>query len=529
MSTELFRKYLNLLNESADLTQLTQSLTELETVLDKYKDKIHESLAAQDPLLEAPRTPEQQAAMDALRQGGTPTPTAPGELPRGGTRNPTRDWRSPRTIDDQAAREAEALRLEKQAAELEREAAKAAKGSVLKRGVKGLGVVGALAGAAYLAPKAWDLITGVYQLFTKYKFEDLESGDQEIINKNISIIQPYYEQEKFSQLPVSLQTRLITVATQLGKLKSKLTLPNNTLPLTRSQEIDAAHKLNVKENATIRDQMQQLNQLSDVEQMALLRALVNEGWYDDAKSAYKSTVDKIDSAASSVWNSDILRYLGWPTALAGSVTASGYLWTLWKIFSKNYDSGSAPSTTAAPATAAAAPVTPAPDAGPRILGPDGNPLPPSRAATPTRTPAPAIPEVEPPQLGSSKLAAFKKFLGTMAGGKKKALQAILATALTGMASWGLWTAAGVNTGAEVAKDVGKWAANDLDKTAEEEIQKLAKLNSSGQFWDDNFVSEQDRKNMLEVVIAYCNRHPKYQGCEEQKSNLCSLIPGLKGC
>jgi hypothetical protein len=518
MSTELFRKYIDILKESADLTQLTQSLSELEAVLNKYKDKIHESLT------EAPRTPEQQATMDALRRGETSAPAAvSGELPRGGSRNPTRDWRSPSTIADQAARETEAARVRQQAAELEKEFAKAAKGSLMKRGLKGLAWTLAAGAAAYLAPKAWNLITGVSQSFTKYNFEDLAPGDQEVINKNIPIIQPYYEQEQFSQLPGSIQTKLIAVAVQLGKLKSSLTLPNNTLPLTRSQEIDAAHTL-VKENASIRDQMQQLTQLSDVEQMALLRALVNEGWYDDAKSAYNSTVGAIDSAASSVWNSDILRYLGWPVAVAGSATAGGYLWSLWKIFSQDYDekvkAATGTSATAAPEVPAA------PETGPRILGPDGKPLPPSRSATPART---SVPEIESPRLGSPKLAAFKKFLGAIAGGKKKALQAILATALTSLASWGVWTAAGVNTGVEVAKDVGKWADNDEDAKAEQVIRRLDTLNKNGQFWDDNYVSEEDRKRMLEVVINKCNRHPKDPGCAEQKANLCSLIPGLKGC
>ena len=527
MSTELFRKYINILKESADLTQLTQSLAELETVLNKYKDKIHESLT------EAPRSPEQQAAMDALRRGETSAPapaSAPGDLPRGGSRNPTRDWRSPITIADQAAREAEAVRQQQEIARLEKEIAelnRVANGELkpgTRRSLKGIALTLAAGAALYLAPKAWDLVTGVYQSFVKYKFDDLAPGDQEIIRKNIPIIQPYYEQEQFSQLPSSLQTRLITVAVQLGKLKASLILPNNQLPLTRSQEIDAAHTL-VKENAYIRDQMQQLTQLSDVEQMALLRALVNEGWYDDAKSAYNSTVGAIDSAASSVWNSDILRYLGWPVAVAGSATAGGYLWSLWKIFSQDYDE-KAKAATGTSATAAAPEVPAAPETGPRILGPDGKPLPPSRPAAPARTP---VPEIDPPRLGSPKLAAFKKFLGTIAGGKKKALQAILASVLTSLAGWGLWTAAGVNTGVEVAKDVGKWANNDEDAKAEQVIKRLVVLNKNGQFWDDNFVSEEDRRRMLEVVINKCNRYPKDPGCAESKANLCSLMDGLKGC
>jgi hypothetical protein len=533
MSTELFRRYINILNESTDQTQLTTALDQLDAVLDKYKDKIYESLT------EAPRTPEQQAQMDALRRGATAAPAAaPGELPRGGTRNPTRDWRSERTVKDMAAREAqevlqqqEIARLKKDIAELQRVANGELKPGTTKN-LKRIALTLAAGAALYLAPKAWDLVTGVYQSFVKYKFQDLAPGDQEIINKNISIIQPYYEQKAFSQLPSSLQTRLITVAVQLGKLKASLTLPNNQLPLTRSQEIDAAHGLNVNESAAIMTQMQQLTQLSDVEQMAVLRALVNEDWYDDAKSAYKSTVDTIDSAISSAWNSDTLRYLGWPTAL-WTVSGLSGLYSSWQAFLLTKEAAAAgitdlvrsgvaaalpPATPGAPA----APATAAPDTGPRILGPDGQPLPSSRTPVPT---------VAPPELGKTKpsiLSEFRKYLQPIIAGKRRALKAALGAALSAFAGFAAWTGVAVNTGKNVAQDVSKWAGNDEDRRAEQVISRMSDLNSKGQFWDDNFVSEKDRKNMLEVVIAYCNKHPKYQGCD-QKDNLCSLMPGLQGC
>lgn len=528
MSTDLFRRYINILNESTDQTQLTTALYQLDSVLDKYKDKIYESLT------EAPRTPEQQAQMDALRQGTStpgPKPPAAGATPRGGTRNPTRDWRSERTVKDIAAREAEVVRAQQEIAALEKEVA-AAKGSRPKRGLKASALVLATSAAAYLAPKAWDLVTGVYQSFVKYKFEDLAPGDQEIINKNISIIQPYYEQKAFSQLPSSLQTRLITVAVQLGKLQASLILPNNQLPLTRSQEIDRASNLNVNESAAILAQMQQLTQLSDVEQMAVLRALVNEDLYDDAKSAYKSTVDTIDSAISSAWNSDTLRYLGWPAALW---TVSGLLglYASWQTFLLGKEAAAAGATDLVrsavasalpPATpgAPAAPATAAPDTGPRILGPDGQPLPPSRTPVPT---------IAPPELGKTKpstLSAFKKYLEPIITGKRRALKAALGTALSGFAGFAAWTGVAVNTGKNVAQDMSKWADNAEDRTAEQVIRRMSDLNSKDQFWDDRFVSEKDRKKMLEVVIAYCNKHPKYRGCD-QKDNLCDLMPGLQGC
>ena len=525
MSTDLFRRYINILNESTDQTQLTTALDQLDSVLDKYKDKIYESLT------EAPRTPEQQAQMDALRQGTSTTgskPSVSGATPRGGTRNPTRDWRSERTVKDIAAREAEAVRVQQEIAALEKEVA-AAKGSRPKRGLKASALVLAAGAALYLAPKAWNLVTGVYQSFVKYKFQDLAPGDQEIINKNISIIQPYYEQKAFSQLPSSLQTRLITVAVQLGKLQASLTLPNNQLPLTRSQEIDRAHNLNVNESAAILAQMQQLTQLSDVEQMAVFRALVNEDLYDDAKSAYKSTVDTIDSAISSAWNSDTLRYLGWPAAL-WTVSGLSGLYASWQTFLLGKEAAAAGAAdlvrsavaAALPPATPAAPATAAPDTGPRILGPDGQPLPPSRTPVPT---------IAPPELGKTKpstLSAFKEYLKPIITGKRRALKAALGAALSGFAGFAAWTGVAVNTGKNVAQDVTKWANNDEDRTAEKVIRRMSELNSKGQFWDDEFLSEKDRKNMLEIVIGYCNKHPKYQGCD-QKDNLCSLMPGLRGC
>ena len=530
MSTDLFRKYIDILNESTDQTQLTTALDQLDAVLDKYKDKIYESLT------EAPRTPEQQAQMNDLRRGTTP----PGTLtsvsgatppPQSGTRYPTRDWRSERTIKDIAAREAEAVRQQQEIARLEKEIAelnRVANGGLKPGTTKNLKriVLTLAAGAAlYLAPKAWDLVTGVYQSFVKYKFQDLAPGDQEIINKNISIIQPYYEQKAFSQLPSSLQTRLITVAVQLGKLKASLILPNNQLPLTRSQEIDRAHSLNVNESAAIMAQMQQLTQLSDVEQMAVLRALVNEDWYDDAKSAYKSTVDTIDSAISSAWNSDTLRYLGWPTAL-WTVSGLSGLYSFWQAFLLGKEgaaagatdivrSGVAAALTPATPSAPAAPATAAPDTGPRILGLDGQPLPLSK----------------PPELGKTKpseLSAFRKYLVPIITAKRKALQIALGTVLSTIAGYAAWTAVAVNTGKNVAQDVSKWAGNDEDRTAEQVIRRMHELNSKGQFWDDNFLSEKDRRNMLEVVIGHCNKHPKYLGCD-QKDKLCGLMPGLRGC
>jgi hypothetical protein len=275
--------------------------------------------------------------------------------------------------------------------------------------------------------------------------------------------------------------------------------------------------------------MQQLTQLSDVEQMAVLRALVNEDWYDDAKSAYKSTVDTIDSAISTAWNSDTLRYLGWPTAL-WTVSGLSGLYSIWQAFLLAKETAAAGVNdlvrsavgAALPPATPGAPATPAPETGPRILGPDGQPLPPSRTPVPT---------VAPPELGKTKpstLSAFKEYLKPIITSKKRALRAALGAALSGLAGWAAHTGVALKTGVEVAKDVSKWADNEEDATAEQVIRRLADLNAKGQFWDDDFVSNKDRRNMLEVVINYCNKHPKYQGCD-QKTNLCSLMPGLKGC
>jgi hypothetical protein len=147
---------------------------------------------------------------------------------------------------------------------------------------------------------------------------------------------------------------------------------------------------------------------------------------------------------------------------------------------------------------------------------------------PSRTP---VPTVAPPELGKTKpstLAAFRKYLEPIITGKKRALKAALGAALSGLAGWAAHTGVAMKTGVEVAKDVSKWADNEEDAKAEQVIRRLADLNAKGQFWDDEFVSNKDRRNMLEVVINYCNKHPKYQGCD-QKTNLCSLMPGLKGC
>jgi len=237
-------------------------------------------------------------------------------------------------------------------------------------------------------------------------------------------------------------------------------------------------------------------------------------------------VDSIDSAISTAWNSDTLRYLGWPTAL-WTVSGLSGLYTFWQGYllakeAKDLDKKKAAALPPATPGAPAAPATAAPDTGPRILGPDGQPLPSSRTPVPT---------VAPPELGKTKpdtLSEFRKYLGPIIAGKKRALKMALGTTLSGFAGFAAWTGVAVNTAKNVAQDVSKWAANDEDRRAEQVISRMYELNSKGQFWDDNFLSQKDRKNMLEVVIAYCDRHPKYQGCD-QKDNLCSLMDGLIGC
>ena len=78
MSTELFRKYINIINEVSqdDITQLTLTLEKLETVLAKYKNKIRESLKnrAQNRLFEIDLSQMSREQIEALRQGGSLPP-----------------------------------------------------------------------------------------------------------------------------------------------------------------------------------------------------------------------------------------------------------------------------------------------------------------------------------------------------------------------------------------------------------------------------------------------------------------------
>ena len=71
MSTDLFRKYINILKEFSDteLNSLRAALTELEAVLAKYRSRIVENR-----LLEIDLSQMSREEIEALRQGGTRTP-----------------------------------------------------------------------------------------------------------------------------------------------------------------------------------------------------------------------------------------------------------------------------------------------------------------------------------------------------------------------------------------------------------------------------------------------------------------------
>jgi hypothetical protein len=299
MSTELFRKYIDILKEGSeevvissditDLDRLTVALTQLETVLDKYRDSIREDQAtrAQNQLFEV-FSPEELAALqraadpgappidlsrmsreqiEALRNGTAagstpPTPPAAGNpISRFVSNNPT---------------------IQKIRATSGRDLAKS--------GIKKLGHAGAIGFAAY------EVLSHLANWFTKNEFKNLAPVDQRIIKNNIPIIQPWTAPDKLKTLDPNLRLRLLHVVDLLNKLGMSLRDQSSAM---QNEEVDDAQQPNQElfnlidkayadisesdQMAMKRFVLQNMHLLSEAEQMAVRRDMLSEiDWTDAA-------------------------------------------------------------------------------------------------------------------------------------------------------------------------------------------------------------------------------------------------------
>jgi hypothetical protein len=197
MSTEIFRKYIDLLNEDVSQNDidnvLVPALNELERVLNnpKYAGKIRSYFGEDAHLLEvdiyippesSPRTAAQQAAMDAQRLGTAPVtrPSPPPPPPA-----------PPSAISKAASK-------------------------VLDVGTKVIKnpyarVAAGLAATVYAIVKQWDFISSL-------NFDDLDTLDQNTVKKNLNAIEPFVTLEVLPTLPEDIQARVKTVLSLLANL-----------------------------------------------------------------------------------------------------------------------------------------------------------------------------------------------------------------------------------------------------------------------------------------------------------------------
>ena len=297
MSTELFRKYIDILKESSeetvispnvsDLDKLVIALTTLESVLDKYRDNIQE-----DQLLEIDLSQMSRAEIEALRNGTAagstpPTPPAAGNpISRFVSNNPT---------------------IQK---------IRATSGSdLVKGGAKRLGQYVSYGVTAY------EILSYLYDRLTKKEFKNLAPVDQRTIRENIPILQQWTAPDKLKTLEPNLRLRLLHVVDLLNKLGMSLNVQS---PAVQNEEADAEQPqdigqppnqklLNLIDKAyadiSESDQMamkrfvlRNMHLLSEAEQMAVRRDMLNE--IDWEYAAWLGTGGAIGAAP---WAVDMFR------------------------------------------------------------------------------------------------------------------------------------------------------------------------------------------------------------------------------
>jgi len=271
MSTELFRKYIDILKEASeetvispnvsDLDKLVIALTTLESVLDKYRDNIQE-----DQLLEIDLSQMTRAEIEAMRNGTAagstpPTPPAAGNpISRFVSNNPT---------------------IQK---------IRATSGSdLVKGGAKRLGQYVSYGVTAY------EILSHLYDWLTKKEFKNLTPVDQRTIRENIPILQQWTAPDKLKTLEPNLRLRLLHVVDLLNKLGMSLNVQS---PAVQNEEADAEQPQGIgqppnqkllnlidkayaeisesDQMATKRFVLQNMHLLSEAEQMAVRRDMLNE-------------------------------------------------------------------------------------------------------------------------------------------------------------------------------------------------------------------------------------------------------------
>jgi len=315
MSTDLFRQYIDLLNEAvtqSDLdNQLLPALKELERILGKYRGKIYEDDRIDPPLfgpeeppspsgpkpritrlpgesadeyLERVRELSRRPASSAnnpfgLRPGEasiSASPSTTGELPAGN---------NPFTRDAQGRPISAGARTGGTTTATSTGIVHTAPPSPWKlRGKVAAYTTAALAAGGYAAYELWQWIIRN----SGYALRDLDPVDQESIKKNLKILEPFVVPDVFKTLPADIQTRIDAVLDQLKKLGlsaggDKSASQPVAAPATAASAAAPAGEesfTDILQNAnryvkSVRESVEPVG-LSEAEKMARLRDLVQE-------------------------------------------------------------------------------------------------------------------------------------------------------------------------------------------------------------------------------------------------------------
>jgi hypothetical protein len=244
MSTELFRQYLDLLNEAVSQAELDNTLIpalkELERILGKYRGKIYEADRIDPPLFgpeeppspsgpkphiarlpgesvdeylarvrEANRRPASANNPFGIRSGEasiSASPSTTGALPA--VNNPFTHDRQGRPISSGASTGGTTTATSTGIVHTAPPSPWKLRGKVAAYTTAGLAAVY----AAYEGIKYWLVKNSGYVL------RDLDPVDQASVKKNFKILEPFVVPDVFKTLPADIQTRIDAVLDQLKKL-----------------------------------------------------------------------------------------------------------------------------------------------------------------------------------------------------------------------------------------------------------------------------------------------------------------------
>jgi hypothetical protein len=516
MSTEIFRKYIDLLNESVsdtELSQITQALGELERVLakEKYHPKGLRSYFNEDeppdpplfapggesspsgPKPRIPRLPGEtgeeylarvrELARSAQRLGirsGTPTstPTEPVDI------NPFSRDPMGRTVEPITARASTGGTVTATPTGIVHTAPPAPPAPK----PSGLRIPKKYAYPALAAGALYGAYELVHQLL-KIRFSDLDPTDQDAIEKNLSIIEPYIKPEVLPTLPEQIQLRISTVLKMLEKLGKTSSSPvaaaekpaekpafNPANPWqqpssswtptgTPSAEDIATFKKALqaaRQNVSGVRESLYMSRLSEAEKMAMLRDKINE----DVIPAWLSSLTTSDS----FWVG-LAEYLSIGAATSGTI---GGLKDLWAKFLSE------------------------------------------------------TPDMAAEGVGLwTKVKSFKNWLKLsypkmVKTGKLSIWAGVTAAGLAvAKAAWDIWGLTKVASGAEQT-------IQDLPKAGNNATQAYNMfLHMPQAYWDS--LNANEKEDIDEFVLSYCLAHPDAPNCSDQKNSICSIHPDWPGC